>query len=103
MSEDELVAAYWTTSGPTRYGVQECSPIGWPERCEVAAGAGFAGIVLLDPADPRRPEAQGRVDFLLEAAAALSAHRVKVVGVNAECGLERLTEVSTSAHPGVQL
>ncbi len=45
MGEIELLALYWTTSGPTEvhYG-REWSLFSWKDRCAQAAAAGFRGI-----------------------------------------------------------
>ncbi|MGA9856712.1 MAG: sugar phosphate isomerase/epimerase [Solirubrobacteraceae bacterium] len=47
MAETELIACYWTVSGPVdvHYG-REWSLFEWADRCEQAARAGFAGLGL---------------------------------------------------------
>ena len=47
MGEIELMALYWTVSGPVEVHVgREWSLFSWPDRCAEAARAGFKGIGL---------------------------------------------------------
>lgn len=47
MGEIELMALYWTVSGPVEVHVgREWSLFSWPDRCAEAAKAGFKGIGL---------------------------------------------------------
>ncbi len=47
MAEIELMALYWTVSGPVEVHVgREWSLFSWPDRCVEAAKAGFKGIGL---------------------------------------------------------
>ncbi len=47
MAEIELMALYWTVSGPVEVHVgREWSLFSWPDRCAEAAKAGFKGIGL---------------------------------------------------------
>ena len=47
MSEPELLALYWTVSGPVDVHVgREWSTFEWRDRCEHAARAGFSGLGL---------------------------------------------------------
>jgi sugar phosphate isomerase/epimerase len=47
MTEVELLALYWTVSGPADVHVgREWSLFGWRERCEQAARVGFTGLGL---------------------------------------------------------
>lgn len=47
MGEPELVAAYWTVSGPTEvHAGREWSLFDWPDRCSEAARVGFNGLGL---------------------------------------------------------
>jgi sugar phosphate isomerase/epimerase len=47
VSDVELLAAYWTGSGPIELGRREWSLFDWRDRCACAAAAGFSGIGLL--------------------------------------------------------
>ena len=45
MSEIELLALYWTISGPAEVHVgREWSTFSWPDRCAEAARVGFSGL-----------------------------------------------------------
>jgi sugar phosphate isomerase/epimerase len=47
MSEIELLALYWTISGPAEVHVgREWSTFSWPDRCAEAARVGFSGLGL---------------------------------------------------------
>jgi sugar phosphate isomerase/epimerase len=129
---DDLLALYWTVSGPVEVHTgREWSLFDWADRCAAARDAGFAGLGLwhadlehlletrtlaelgrefddaglryleleflmdwfLDRDDERRRESDRTRGLLLDAAAALGAHHVKVgniPGVPAE--LPRLAE-----------
>ncbi|HWE09876.1 MAG TPA: sugar phosphate isomerase/epimerase [Solirubrobacteraceae bacterium] len=60
MSQVELIALYWTVSGPVdvHYG-REWSTFDWRDRCAHAAGVGFSGLGLWH-ADIRHQLASGR-------------------------------------------
>jgi hypothetical protein len=47
MAELDMLALYWTVSGPVEFGTgREWSQFGWPERCAEAARVGFKGLGL---------------------------------------------------------
>jgi sugar phosphate isomerase/epimerase len=46
MVELDILALYWTVSGPVEFGTREWSQFGWPERCAEAARVGFSGLGL---------------------------------------------------------
>ena len=46
MTEDRLVATYWTVAGAVFPGVQEVSPFSLDRRAEAAAAAGYWGMGL---------------------------------------------------------
>ncbi len=132
MGATELLALYWTTSGPTEvhYG-REWSLYDFRDRCAQAARVGFAGIGLwhadiehqletrtlrdikqihedaglryfevefladffVPPGEPARADSDRRRGLLLEAAATLDAHHIKVGNIpGTPCELGRLTE-----------
>jgi sugar phosphate isomerase/epimerase len=133
MAKDvELLALYWTTSGPTEaHTGREWSLFDYADRCAEAAKVGFSGIGLwhadlehvledrslvemrkifdesgltyieleflmdwfLDPGSEERKASDEQRKLLLEAAAALDAHHVKVGNIpGTPCEIPRLTE-----------
>ena len=132
MGDVELLALYWTVSGPVEVHVgREWSLFKWRDRCAQAARVGFSGLGLwhsdiehqlesstlremkqiFDDAglkylqvefladffapdsSPERAESDERRALLLETAAALDAHHVKVGNIpGTPCELGRLTE-----------
>jgi sugar phosphate isomerase/epimerase len=47
MAEPDILALYWTVSGPTEFGTdREWSTFDWRDRCAQAARVGFAGLGL---------------------------------------------------------
>lgn len=129
---DDLMALYWTTSGPVEVHVgREWSLFDLRDRCAQAARVGFAGIGLwhadlehiletrtlrevrtllddhglthleleflgdwfLDPEDERRRASDRTRALLLEAAAVLPAHHIKVGNImGTPCELPRIIE-----------
>lgn len=133
MAKDvELLALYWTTSGPTEaHTGREWSLFDYADRCTEAAKVGFSGIGLwhadlehvlenrslaemkkilddsgltyieleflmdwfLDPGTEERKASDEQRELLLEAAAALDAHHVKVGNIpGTPCEIPQLTE-----------
>jgi sugar phosphate isomerase/epimerase len=133
MAKDvELLALYWTTSGPTEaHTGREWSLFDYADRCAEAAKVGFSGIGLwhadlehvlehrslaemkkifddsglnyleleflmdwfLDPGTEERKASDEQRKLLLEAAAALDAHHVKVGNIpGTPCEIPQLTE-----------
>jgi sugar phosphate isomerase/epimerase len=133
MAKDvELLALYWTTSGPTEaHTGREWSLFDYADRCAEAVKVGFSGIGLwhadlehvledrslvemrkifdesgltyieleflmdwfLDPGSEERKASDEQRKLLLEAAAALDAHHVKVGNIpGTPCEIPRLTE-----------
>jgi sugar phosphate isomerase/epimerase len=133
MAKDvELLALYWTTSGPTEaHTGREWSLFDYADRCTEAAKVGFSGIGLwhadlehvledrslaemkkilddsglayieleflmdwfLDPGTEERKASDEQRKLLLEAAAALDAHHVKVGNIpGTPCEIPQLTE-----------
>ena len=133
MAKDvELLALYWTTSGPTEaHTGREWSLFDYADRCTGAAKVGFSGIGLwhadlehvledrslaemkrilddsgltyieleflmdwfLDPGTEERKASDEQRKLLLEAAAALDAHHVKVGNIpGTPCEIPQLTE-----------
>jgi sugar phosphate isomerase/epimerase len=133
MAKDvELLALYWTTSGPTEaHTGREWSLFDYADRCAEAAKVGFSGIGLwhadlehvleyrslaemkkilddsglayieleflmewfLDPGTEERKASDEQRKLLLEAAAALDAHHIKVGNIpGTPCEIPRLTE-----------
>ena len=133
MAKDvELLALYWTTSGPTEaHTGREWSLFDYADRCTEAAKVGFSGIGLwhadlehvledrslaemkkifdnsgltyieleflmdwfLDPGTEERKASDEQRKLLLEAAAALDAHHIKVGNIpGTPCEIPQLTE-----------
>jgi sugar phosphate isomerase/epimerase len=133
MAKDvELLALYWTTSGPTEaHTGREWSLFDYADRCTEAARVGFSGIGLwhadlehvledrslaemkkifddsgltyieleflmdwfLDPGTEQRKASDEQRKLLLEAAAALDAHHIKVGNIpGTPCEIPQLTE-----------
>jgi sugar phosphate isomerase/epimerase len=133
MAKDvELLALYWTTSGPTEaHTGREWSLFDYADRCAEAAKVGFSGIGLwhadlehvledrslaemkkifddsglsymeleflmdwfLDPSTEQRKASDEQRKLLLEAAAALDAHHIKVGNIpGTPCEIPQLTE-----------
>jgi sugar phosphate isomerase/epimerase len=133
MAKDvELLALYWTTSGPTEaHTGREWSLFDYADRCTAAAKVGFSGIGLwhadlehvledrslaemkkildgsgltyieleflmdwfLDPGAEERKASDEQRKLLLEAAAALDAHHIKVGNIpGTPCEIPQLTE-----------
>ena len=133
MAKDvELLALYWTTSGPTEaHTGREWSLFDYADRCAEAARVGFSGIGLwhadlehvledrslaemkkifddsgltyieleflmewfLDPGTEKRKASDEQRKLLLEAAAALDAHHIKVGNIpGTPCEIPQLTE-----------
>jgi sugar phosphate isomerase/epimerase len=131
-ARDDLIALYWTTSGPVEvhFG-REWSLFDLRDRCEQAARVGFKGIGLwhadlehvlerrtlgevrqllddhgledieleflgdwfLDPEDERRKAADETRRLVLEAAAELPTHHVKVGNITGtQCELPQIVE-----------
>jgi sugar phosphate isomerase/epimerase len=132
MGDVELLALYWTVSGPVEVHVgREWSQFDWRDRCAHAARSGFSGLGLwhadiehqleqrtlsqmkqifddaglrylevefladfFAPAGSReRTESDARRKLLLDTAAELNAHHIKVGNIpGTPCELGRLTE-----------
>jgi sugar phosphate isomerase/epimerase len=128
----DLVALYWTVSGPVEvHAGREWSLFDWADRCAEAQKVGFSGLGIwhadlehvletrsleemkrvfddnglrhleveclldwfLDPGDERRTASDETRALLLEAAAVLGAHHVKVANIfGREASLSQLTE-----------